>query len=167
MDVELFLTPADVKDIFADVGRAPRPSRPGANAHAPLLPEVGKWVNDLWSKIETAIDDVTQRGKDQIGFWKNQISELIDDMRRQISEGTQQVLDQVEKMLFEACQRLQSKMLQLLPASAALFGKTANLSELSVQYQLSVSTTFVAALNWALQIAGGATISVSAKYGFA
>jgi hypothetical protein len=167
MEVKLYLDPRDIKAIFAQVGTAQAAAPWSGQAHAPDLSVIIEWRDRLWSRIERAIADIAERaerGKEQISKWVEEIEKMIRDMRSQIGERAEEVLAKVQELLFKACQGLQAAMLELLPATVTIRRQTAKLQDVGVQYQISVATTFVASLNWALQLASGANLSVSAKY---
>jgi hypothetical protein len=164
MIVELYLPPQRICTVFEQIANINDRDEWAAKAHVPEFSSLKTWRDRLWSEIQLAINDVAENGASRVKHWIKQVQLTIGQMRQELTERAEDVLASVEELLKEACRRIQTALLALLPGTVSIGKEDALLKEVTMQVQLAVDSGLTASLNWALKMTAGGTMSVSAKY---
>jgi hypothetical protein len=163
MDVHLSLPSEAIVEIYGGLGlRALDPS--SAVAYAPEFSDVRAWFERIWDEVRTALDDVRRQGQAKIDEWMPRIQAKLEEAKRTLGARSEQLMELLQKHLIEGARLVQSALLALLPNSVAVEAASAPLREVTIQCQLSYGSDVTMGINWALKMAAGATMSVSAKY---
>jgi hypothetical protein len=164
MQVKLLLHPDEIVSVFEQVQITDDINSRLGEARAPDFSKVSQWVDQIWTNIKLAVQDVSVKGEDQIEIWTERIKSEISEMREDLGDSSNQVLTLIKEKL-ESCRlTIWQSMVNMLPASLNIKGETVTLSEIEVGYELSTEVGIEASLAWALKLAAGGTMSVLAHY---
>lgn len=163
MEIQLSLQASALLDIYKNV--APMSHGPErAVAYAPEFSEVRAWFDRIWDDVQSALADVTRRGKDKVAEWMSRLNDKLADARRELGDRADKLIALLQDALVQGARKVQSGLLSLLPPSLLVESVSMPLKELAVQYQLSMGGDISASLNWTLKMAAGSTVTVGAKY---
>lgn len=163
MDVQLSAPGETIVEIYAEYDlRSVDPRR--TVAFAPEFSEVRAWFERIWEEVRTALDDVRREGEAKISEWMPRIEAKLAEARRILGEQKDALMKLLLEQLVAAARKVQSALLALLPDSVSVDAGSAPLREVTIQCQLTFSSDVTASITWALKMAAGGSLSVSAKY---
>jgi hypothetical protein len=163
MDIHLSLPGSAVLAIYAELNLSTaNPS--DAVAYAPDFSEVRAWFERIWSDVVNAMADFCESGQDKVAEWMPRINAKLDEARRELGERMDRLVALLQENLVKGARHTQSALLALLPMSLTIAAGAAPLRELTVQYQLTVSSDISIGIAFALKMAAGSTVTVAAKY---
>lgn len=166
MQIQLSVSPQQVIAIVEREGESAANDRLLGQAGALQIPKFAEWRDRIWNQIQDAVKDVSEKGATRVNEWLSVLQGTVDDAKRDLGVQADAILAEIQQRLVNLCRELQKALLDLLPVAVTTTRGQANLQEIAMQYEVSVSNTLTVSLNFALQLAGGAKFAVSAKYAF-
>ena len=165
MNAETLLTLSDHQTALAKARTAAQAPLPLEGLNAPIANEIDKWFRRIWDNVEQIVVDTYKGARERAEQISDEVMHVWSQAQQELGPRVEELRTRLMNAIDTYLPKVVDSALGRITATITVGGAVLNMTSVSVQHSVKVSTSLKSPFDGLLTFVAEGSLAVTASYG--